>query len=168
MLANCENCPAIWLRWSICSTNVAATLLVSSFRLPVLLLIAFCRYCKLSFIGVSGFFISCATCLAISLHAPSLSLLANAAALPSSLATILLYSFTKSPISSFLFHLIASFSLPRFTSFILLLIKENERVMRFVIKKATTPAIKKMKALRFMMATKKLEISWRSFDCEVK
>ncbi len=30
-----------------------------------------------SFIGVSGFLISCATCLAISRHAPSLSLLAS-------------------------------------------------------------------------------------------
>src|SRR5678815_6118003 len=73
----------------------------------------------LSFIGVNGFFISCATCLAISRQAPSLSLRARTAALSPNLLTVLLYSFTNSPISSLRLHTISSFIFPRFTSRIL-------------------------------------------------
>ena len=47
----------------------------------------------LSFIGVSGFDLM--RYLAVSRHAPSLSLFANAAALSSSFFTILLYSVTN-------------------------------------------------------------------------
>src|SRR5205085_2914142 len=103
---------------------------------------AFCRYCMLSFMGVSGFFISCATCRAISRQAPSLSLRASTCALSPSLLTILLYSFTSPPISSFLFHAISSFNLPRFTSLIFSPMIEKDRVIRFVINKAMIPANK--------------------------
>ena len=141
---------------------------VNSRTLSALLLIAFCRYCKLSFIGVSGFLISCATCRAISRQAPSRSLLARATALSSSFATILLYSFTSSPISSSRFQSIASFICPRLTAFIFLLMKEKERVMRLVMNRATIPAIRKMNAFRLMMVTRKLAISSCSLLSEVK
>lgn len=113
----------------------------------------------LSFIGVSGFFISCATCFAISCQALSLSLFASAAALSSNFKSILLYSFTSAPISSFLFQIIRSLVLPRFIFFILSLINENEFVILLVIMSATIPAIKKIKALRLIIVIKKLEIS---------
>src|SRR6202008_1617230 len=66
----------------------------------------------LRFIGVSGFFISCATCFAISLQALSLSVFASFTALSSSCAIMLLYSFTRLPISSFSPQLIGSFVFP--------------------------------------------------------
>ncbi|MBK8142697.1 MAG: hypothetical protein IPK57_18120 [Chitinophagaceae bacterium] len=47
-----------------------------------------------------------------------------------------------------------SFTLPRFTSFILSLINEKESVIRFVINIAIKPAIRKIKAFRLMMVTK--------------
>src|SRR5690606_2572665 len=50
--------------------------------------------------GVNGFLISWATCLAISLQADSFSLLARIFLLASNLYNMLLYSFTRSPISS--------------------------------------------------------------------
>ena len=56
----------------------------------------------------------------------------------------------------------------RHIGFLNALIKVNDRVILFVIKKATIPAIKKMKAFRLMIATKKLDISCRNFDWEVK
>ena len=122
----------------------------------------------LSFIGVSGFFISCATCRAISRQAPSLSLLANAIALSPNLSTILLYSSTNSPISSLRFHVICSFICPRFTSRILSLIIEKELVIRLVMNKAINPAMRKINALRLIMVTRKLEISCRNSGLDVK
>src|SRR5687767_2883123 len=124
--------------------------------------------CALPIFGVRGFLISCATCLAISRQAPSRSLLAKAAALSSSLLTILLYPFTSSPISSLRFHSISSFALARFTCFILSLITENDLVIRLVMNSAITPAIRKINALRLIMVTRKLEISWFSSLCERK
>ena len=168
IFANWLNSLAMLLRWSICSTIVLATVAVSAFTLGALFSIALCKNCMLNFMGVSGFFISCATCLAISRQALSRSVLARAAALSSNFASILLYSFTRLPISSFLFHCMASLILPRFICCIFSLIKAKEPVILLVMNRATIPAIKKINAFRLMMVTKKLAISCCSLLSEVK
>ena len=53
-----------------------------------------------NFIGVNGFLISCATCMAISRHALSRSDRANASADRRTFSTIRLYRSTRTPISS--------------------------------------------------------------------
>jgi hypothetical protein len=45
---------------------------------------------------------------------------------------------------------------------------EKDRVILLVINKATTPAIKKMNALRLIIVTKKLDISWLRSSSEEK
>ena len=168
IFANWLNSPAIWFRWSICSTRVRAVLSVSCLIFGALLSMDFWRNCMLSFIGVSGFFISWATCLAISRQAPSRSVLTSALALSSSLLTILLYSATRVPNSSSRFHSMYSFRFSRFIFFILSLITEKDFVILFVMNKATMPAIKKIKAFRLIMVTRKFDISFFKLLSEVK
>ena len=66
---------AIWLRLSICSISswVDRSKAASNRSVPLVR----CNCCKVSFIGVSGLLISCATCLAIVRHAISRSLRAK-------------------------------------------------------------------------------------------
>ena len=168
ILANCEKSPAIFDNWSICSINVTAMFSDSSFTLGAPFCIAFCKYWILSFIGVSGFLISCATCLAISRHAPSLSLCASACALISSFFTILLYSSTSIPISSLRFQSMASLIWPRFISCIFLPIKLKDAVIRLVKKNAIAPAIKKINAFRLIRVARNPDISWFSSLCELR
>ena len=83
ILANCEKSPAILIVDQF--VQLAYPLPAST---KILRLENCCRLLlqvlNASFIGVRGFFISCATCRAISRHAPSLSLLARAFALSAS------------------------------------------------------------------------------------
>ena len=68
-----------------------------------------CIICMDSFIGVSGFFISCVTCLAICFHAASRSDCASFSAESLSSSTIMLYCSTNLPISSSLSYCSFSF-----------------------------------------------------------
>ena len=98
--ANCENSDAIDDRLSICSIIVREVFSKRSLKSGSPLCSERSSSCTLSFIGVSGFLISCATCRAISRHAVSRSDLASRAALMLNSSSIRLYSFTSSAISS--------------------------------------------------------------------
>ena len=112
-----------------------------------------------SFIGVSGFFISWATCLAISRHALSRSLCASSAAFSSTLFTILLYSFTSVPISSSYGQLMRSLRC-RFICPNCLMIILNVRVIHLVITTVIRLDSRNMKAYRFISVTTIFDI-WK-------
>ncbi|OQA03605.1 MAG: hypothetical protein BWY67_02408 [Bacteroidetes bacterium ADurb.Bin397] len=112
ILAKFENSVAIFESVSICSIKVCEKRCMILSRFGLCSFHARCKCCTPNFIGVNGFLISCATCLAISRQALSRSERASNSALSDNSVTMRLYSFTKEPISSSCVHSISSFRLP--------------------------------------------------------
>ena len=113
IFAKFENSVAMADRWSICSMSVCVIRFRFCFSLAASSPEDRCRCCTLSFIGVSGFLISWAICLAISRQADSRSERASLSAESANSSTIWLYALTSAPISSLASYCIFSLLFPK-------------------------------------------------------
>ena len=141
--AKSEKAVAMELIVSICWINESLNSFILSLLNSWPLLKPLSKVWILSLIGVKGFFISCATCLAISLHAVSLSLFASLTALLLSSSIIVLYESINATTSlGVLSILILTFWFWRFVFLIVSPIESKDFVTKFEIKYAMTNAIK--------------------------